>query len=257
MGTQRPPRVDLLGCPVDLYTSGHLLGALDEAIAVKSGARTIHFVNGNKIAKAHEDASMREILWRGDYVLTDGQPLLPMARMLGIHIPERIDGIGLMHRLLALSDRNRYRVYLLGARQDVLDKCLEVIRQLYPGAEIAGSRNGYFQPAHVPAIVEQINAANADILFIGIASPVKEVFADQWKSHLRVGVIQGVGGSFDVIAGLVPRAPLWMQRSGLEWLFRVLKEPRRMFWRYATTNAQCLWLFARGLGRRLKPSNAA
>jgi N-acetylglucosaminyldiphosphoundecaprenol N-acetyl-beta-D-mannosaminyltransferase len=257
MTASRPSRLELLGCPVDPYTSADLLAELDAAIAAHSGAKTIHFVNGNKIAKAHEDTTMRQLLWRGDYVLTDGQPLLPMARMLGLDIPERIDGIGLMHKLLDLSHRRRYRVYLLGAKQDVLDKCLDVVRQRYPRAVIAGSRNGYFEPAHMPSIVEQINASNADILFVGIASPVKEVFADEWKTRLHVSLIQGVGGSFDVIAGLVPRAPVWMQHAGLEWLFRVLQEPRRMFWRYATTNAQCLLIFARALGRRWKLSSAA
>jgi N-acetylglucosaminyldiphosphoundecaprenol N-acetyl-beta-D-mannosaminyltransferase len=252
----RPPRQDLMGCPVDPYTSGDLLAELDAAIASHDHARTVHFVNGNKIAKAYEDASMRQLLWRGDYVLVDGQPLLPMARMLGVHVPERIDGIGLMHKLLNLAHQKHYRVYLLGARQDVLDKCLAIVRQRYPGAEIAGSRNGYFQKSQVPELVEQINAVGADILFVGIASPVKEVFADEWKPRLRVSVIQGVGGSFDVIAGLVPRAPLWMQRSGLEWLFRVVQEPRRMFWRYATTNAQCLWIFACAMGRRWRTSSA-
>jgi N-acetylglucosaminyldiphosphoundecaprenol N-acetyl-beta-D-mannosaminyltransferase len=233
-----------------LYTSAALLAELNAEIVRKAGPYVIHFVNANKIAKAHEDATMREILWRGDYVLTDGQPLLPMARMLGIRIPERIDGIGLMHKLLALANEKRYRIYLLGARQEVLDTCLARIRESYPNAHIVGGRNGYFHQTDVPEVTAQINAAGPDILFIGIGSPIKEQLADQWKKQLHATVIQGVGGSFDVLAGLVPRAPLWMQRAGLEWLYRVLQEPRRMFWRYATTNAQCLWIFARALVSR-------
>ena len=131
-GVHEHKRVDFLGCPIDLYTSTDLLIELNANIVRKAGPYVIHFVNGNKIAKAHEDAAMREILWRGDYVLADGQPLLPMARMLGIRIPERIDGIGLMHQLLALAHEKQYRIYLLGARQEVLDTCLVMIRKRYP-----------------------------------------------------------------------------------------------------------------------------
>jgi len=250
MGLHAHRRVDFLGCPIDLYTSTDLLTELNAEIVDKSGPCVIHFVNGNKIAKAHEDVSVREILWRGDYVLADGQPLLPMARMLGIRIPERIDGIGLMQKLLALANKQQYRIYLLGARQEILETCLAMIQQRYPNARIAGSRNGYFQQADLPEIVSQINAVSPDILFIGIGSPTKEQLADQWKTQLHATIIQGVGGSFDVLAGLVPRAPLWMQRMGIEWLHRVLQEPRRMFWRYAKTNAQCLWIFACALVRK-------
>jgi N-acetylglucosaminyldiphosphoundecaprenol N-acetyl-beta-D-mannosaminyltransferase len=240
-------RVDFLGCPLDLYTSDDLVSELDAEITRRAGPRVIHFVNGNKIAKASEDLAMRDLLWRGDYVLADGQPLLPMARMLGIRIPERIDGIGLMHRLLSLANDKRYGVYLLGGRQEILARCVGVINERYPGVRVVGSRNGYFAQHEIPGIVAEINHARPDILFIGIGSPIKEQLADEWKGELNATVIQGVGGSFDVLAGLVSRAPQWMQRVGLEWLYRVLQEPRRMFWRYAKTNAQCLWIFARAL----------
>ncbi|HEV8397377.1 MAG TPA: WecB/TagA/CpsF family glycosyltransferase [Vicinamibacterales bacterium] len=240
-------RVDFLGCPLDLYTSNALISELDAEITRKAGPRVIHFVNGNKIAKASEDLTMRDILWRGDYVLADGQPLLPMARMLGIRIPERIDGIGLMHSLLGLASDKQYGVYLLGGRQEILDKCVEVIGERYPGVRLVGSRNGYFATGDLAGMAAKINHARPDILFIGIGSPIKEQLADEWRAELNATVIQGVGGSFDVLAGLVSRAPEWMQRLGLEWLYRVIQEPRRMFWRYAKTNTQCLWIFARAL----------
>jgi N-acetylglucosaminyldiphosphoundecaprenol N-acetyl-beta-D-mannosaminyltransferase len=244
-------RIDFLGCPIDLYTSTELLTELDSKVVRKAGPHVIHFVNANKIAKAHEDLAMRDILWRGDYVLADGQPLLPMARMLGVRIPERIDGIGLMHKLLTLADEKQYRIYLLGARQNVLEKCVAVVEHRYPKVRVVGARNGYFRQADLPVIVAEINAVRPDILFIGIGSPVKEQLADQWKSEIHASIIQGVGGSFDVVAGLVPRAPIWVQRLGFEWLYRVLQEPRRMFWRYAKTNTRCLWIFTRAMAGRL------
>lgn len=243
-------RIELLGCPVDRITSTVLLDEFALHIRERSRKCVVHFVNANKVAQCARSQEMRGILWRGDYVLADGQPLLPMARMLGESIPERIDGIGLMEKILARAHRDGFSVYLLGARQDILETCVAKIRERYAGIAIAGYRNGYFKEAEIPAIVDQINAARPDILFIGIGSPIKERFADQWANRLHPVVIQGVGGSFDVIAGLVRRAPVWMQRVGMEWLYRVIQEPRRMFWRYVTTNASCTWIFTKAFFRR-------
>jgi N-acetylglucosaminyldiphosphoundecaprenol N-acetyl-beta-D-mannosaminyltransferase len=240
-------RVDFLGCPLDLYTSAEVLQQIRDAIDRRDRKCVLHFLNGNKIAQAHQDPEMRALLWRGDFVLADGQPLLPMARLLALKVPERIDGIGLMEKLLHLANERSYRVYLLGAKQEVLDACAANIERRFPHLVVAGSRNGYFNQSELAQIVDQINATRPDILFIGIGTPTKERIADEWGSRIEAPVIQGVGGSFDVLAGLVERAPVWMQRAGLEWLYRVRQEPRRMFWRYLKTNAQCLALFAKAL----------
>ena len=239
----QPRRTVLMGCPVDLLTSAALLQELTDAIDRQSGPKVIQFINGNKIAQVRQDRDMERIMWKADYVLADGQPLLPMGRLLGIRLPERIDGIGLMGKLLKLADERRYSVFLLGAKQSVLDTCVAKIKKNYPNLRIAGSRNGYFSEKETPGIVAQIRATRADILFLGMGSPMKERFADRYAAELGATVIQGVGGSFDVMADLVKRAPVWVQRIGMEWLYRVIQEPRRMFWRYTTTNAQCLWAF--------------
>ena len=118
----------LMGCPVDLLTGASLLSELTEAIEKQSGPKVIQFINANKIAQVQKDTDMGRIMWRADYVLTDGQPLLPMGRLLGVNIPERIDGIGLMGKLLKLANDRRYRVFLLGAKQSVLDTCLQKIQ---------------------------------------------------------------------------------------------------------------------------------
>jgi N-acetylglucosaminyldiphosphoundecaprenol N-acetyl-beta-D-mannosaminyltransferase len=236
-------RTMLMGCPVDLLTSAALLSELTQVIDAKRGPKVIQFVNANKIAQVRKDRDMERIMCKADYVLTDGQPMLPMARLLGIKIPERIDGIGLMGKLLKLADERRYSVFLLGAKQQVLDTCLAKIKSNYPNLRIAGSRNGYFSEKEAEEIVKQIRATGCDMLFLGMGSPMKERFADRYAAELGATVIQGVGGSFDVMADLVKRAPVWVQRIGMEWLYRVIQEPRRMFWRYATTNAQCLWAF--------------
>jgi N-acetylglucosaminyldiphosphoundecaprenol N-acetyl-beta-D-mannosaminyltransferase len=245
------PRLNLLGCPVDLVTSASLLAELKRAIDAKSGARVIQFINANKIAQVRQDAQMSAIMWRSSYVLTDGQPLLPMARCLGIRIPERVDGIGLMGKMLAFAHQHGYGVYLLGAKQPVLEACVAKIRKEYPGLKIAGCRNGYFKESEAAAVAAEVRAACPDIVFLGMGSPMKERFADEYRDALGATVIQGVGGSFDVMAGLVKRAPVWVQRIGFEWLYRIIQEPRRMFWRYVKTNTICLWAFALALGGRV------
>ena len=244
-------RTVLMGCPVDLITSATLLQELSGVIDAQSGPKVIQFVNGNKIAQVHRDKEMERIMWKADYVLVDGQPLVPMGRMLGVKIPERVDGIGLMGKMLKMADDRRGSVYLLGAKQEILDTCVAKIRKQYPNLRIAGSRNGYFSEKETPGVVAQIREAKPDLLFLGMGTPMKERFAERYGPELGATVIQGVGGSFDVMADLVKRAPVWLQRIGMEWLFRVIQEPRRMFWRYTTTNATCLSVFGRAFFLRL------
>lgn len=247
-------RVNFLGCPLDLLTSARLLQELSASIDQRNGPRVIQFVNANKVAQVREDADMERIMWRADYALADGQPLLPMGRMLGLRIPERIDGIGLMGKLLALAHERGYSIFLLGAKQEVVEACVQKIQRDFPNARIAGYRNGYFKGPETAEVVRLVQATRPDLLFLGMGSPMKEQFADQYGAELGATVIQGVGGSFDVMAGLVKRAPVWIQRIGFEWLYRVLQEPRRMFWRYVKTNAQCLRVF---LGALLSPAKNA
>jgi N-acetylglucosaminyldiphosphoundecaprenol N-acetyl-beta-D-mannosaminyltransferase len=232
-----------LGCPVDCMTCEQLLGELSENVRTRGTPKVIQFVNANKVAMVRDDPEMGEILKRADYVLADGQPMLPMAKLLGVTIPERIDGIGLMHKILKLADQEGFSVYLLGAKQEIVEECVRRIAVDFPTVRVAGYRNGYFKSEEIPAVAEAVREVDPDILFLGMGSPMKEQLADQWSGQLGARVIQGVGGSFDVMAGMVRRAPEWMQRSGIEWLFRVVQEPRRMFWRYAKTNGSCLDLF--------------
>jgi len=251
-------RVEFLGCPVDCLTSGELLEELKNGILAHDPPRVIQFVNANKVAMVRSEPSMAEILERADYVLADGQPMLPLAAMLGIKIPERIDGIGLMHKLLKLADREGFSVYLLGAKQEIVEECVRRIGLDFPGARIAGYRNGYFKEPEIPAITKAVCETAPDFLFLGIGSPMKERLADEWKEQLGARVIQGVGGSFDVMAGIVKRAPKWMQDCYIEWLYRVIQEPRRMFWRYVMTNGSCLWVFFKAFAKRwLLPGQAS
>jgi N-acetylglucosaminyldiphosphoundecaprenol N-acetyl-beta-D-mannosaminyltransferase len=159
-------------------------------------------------------------------------------------VPERVAGIDLMVQLLGVCAQQGYRPYFLGARRDVLDRAIAVARQRWPGLEFAGSRDGYFRSEEEPAVVDEIRRSGADCLFIGMPTPRKERFLHQHRDSLGVPFIMGVGGSFDVLAGLVARAPAAMQRLGLEWLHRTLQEPRRMWRRYLATNIAFAGLLA-------------
>ncbi len=182
-------------------------------------------------------------------------PVVWALRASGQPAPERVAGVDLMDRLLAAAAKDRLSVYFLGARREVVETLAKKSRVRYPGVEIAGFRDGYFGPKDHQAIVEEIRASGAHILFVGMPSPFKETWCERHRERLDVPVIMGVGGSFDVLAGYIRRAPRWMQSAGLEWFWRLLMEPRKLWRRYLTTNSEFVWLagreiVARRLGRQ-------
>jgi len=150
-------------------------------------------------------------------------------RASGQTIPERVAGVDLMARLLTVAGERRLRVYFLGAKREVLSKLVERIRAQHPGLEIAGFRDGYFGPDEHLRIVEEIRASEAHMLFVGMPSPFKETWCERYRQRLQVPVIVGVGGSFDVLAGFIRRAPRWVQSLGMEWFWRLLMEPRKLW----------------------------
>jgi N-acetylglucosaminyldiphosphoundecaprenol N-acetyl-beta-D-mannosaminyltransferase len=151
-------------------------------------------------------------------------------------LPERVAGIDIMVELLKAADKKHWRVYFLGARPEVLSRLVENVKKDFPGVQIAGYRDGYFTEAQEEDVATTIMNSNADILFVGISPPKKEIVLGRWSQYTNVPVCHGVGGSFDVLAGVTKRAPLWMQKCGLEWFYRVVQEPGRMWKRYLTTN---------------------
>jgi N-acetylglucosaminyldiphosphoundecaprenol N-acetyl-beta-D-mannosaminyltransferase len=180
-----------------------------------------------------------------DLIGADGVPLVWASRLLGDPLPGRVNGTDLMYRLLEKADEQRYRIFFFGASADVLERVVERVKRDYPGVVIGGCHHGYFAPRDEATIVSEIQATRSDILFIAFGTPQKELWVSRYLSSMGVPVVHGVGGSFDVLAGVVRRAPVWMQRNGLEWLFRILQEPRRMLGRYLVTNTIFLALLAK------------
>ena len=229
--TTAASRIDIMGCQIDNLSMEQTLQTIEGFIT--SGRPHQHVVvNVDKLVKAQRDAGLRDIINSCDLINADGMPVVWASRLLGKPLVERVAGVDLFEALMARAAVQGWRVYLLGAREPVVRKVHDLYLQKYPGLRITGYRDGYWQPEQEAEVVNQIRTAGADLLFVAISSPKKEQFLSRHQADMRVPFSMGVGGTFDVAAGLVKRAPLWMQRSGLEWFYRFLQEPRRMFRRY-------------------------
>ena len=163
------------------------------------------------------------------------------SKFLGSPIPERVAGIDLMQELLHLSNEKGYSVYLFGAKEEVLTDMLAVFKKDYPNLQVVGHRNGYFSAEEEEIIQEDIRKKNPDFVFVGITSPKKEYLIQKFMDNGVNSVFMGVGGSFDVLSGHIKRAPMWMQKANLEWLFRVANEPKRLFKRYFVGNVSFIY----------------
>lgn len=225
----------LYGVPICAMTMSQVVEAAELTITSR-GRLLLGVVNAAKLVNMRREEGLRKAVLRADMILADGMAVVWASRVLRRALPERVAGIDLMHRLLALGDAHGFRVFCLGATDEVLQTTVERIRAAYPGVEIAGYRNGYFSDADDPRVAEEIRASKADMLFAAMSSPKKERFLARWFDHLDVPVCHGVGGAFDVLAGKVERAPEIWQRLGMEWLYRVKQEPRRLWRRYLVTN---------------------
>ena len=227
----------LFGMPFDPFTLGDAVTACEDALTTRR-RMMVGVINAAKAVNLRHDAVLRESLLDCDMVLADGQSVVWAGRMLGRPLPERVAGIDLFEALLDLADRERRSIFLLGATPQVLAAVQSVIGARWPGVVIAGARDGYFADAEAGAVADDIRAAAPDMLFLGITSPKKEIFLSRHGEHLGVPILHGVGGSFDVMAGVVRRAPARWQRAGMEWAYRLVQEPGRLWRRYLRTNTQ-------------------
>jgi N-acetylglucosaminyldiphosphoundecaprenol N-acetyl-beta-D-mannosaminyltransferase len=234
---QMNSRISLFGCQIDNLTLNEAVQRVESFIE-QGGTHRYFAVNIHKIVTFRRSPEMQSIANRSDLVTADGQPVVWASRWFGRPLKSRVDGVGLMDRLVDLASRRQYGIYLLGARAEVLQTLIERYRERFPALKVVGSRNGYWSDEEEHSVVSAIREARPDILFVGISSPRKELFIDRNLTQMQVPFAMGAGGSFDVIAGFTQRAPLWMQRSGLEWFWRVLQEPRRMWKRYLLDGIQ-------------------
>lgn len=235
-------RIKLINTFIDNYSMQETIDLIDSKIS--NCEKLSHVVvNAGKIANMQSDLELKQSVNECDLINADGQAVVWASKILGKPIKERVAGIDLMERLIRLAHQKGYKVYFLGSKREVLSKVVEHYTNLYSSNIIAGFRNGYFNKEEEKDIARDIQNSGANILFVAISSPKKENFLYQNRELLsEVNFKMGVGGSFDVVSGMVKRAPFWMQKYGLEWFHRFLQEPKRMWKRYLVGNSKFIFL---------------
>lgn len=211
--------------------------------------RPLYFTsaNGEVIARVHSDRAIAGLFREADQILADGQPLVFASRWLCRQkLPERVATTDLFHDVARLAEKEGVTFYLLGATEAQNMRAAAVVRQRYPALPLAGHCHGYLSGPALATKIDEINVLAPDILWLGLGVPREQIFMHDFGDRLgNVGVVKTAGGLFDHLTAKVPRAPLWMQQAGFEWFWRLLMEPRRLFWRYLTTNPRALYAILR------------
>ncbi len=226
VAVQAPPRCELLGTQVHAVGLDGALAWIRDRIASRTPGYVVT-LNGALLVQAARDQALRDLVNGAALVTADGIGVVVAARILGVSLPERVAGIDLAMALCGRAASAGHRLFLLGGAPDVAQAAADVLRARHPSLQIAGVRDGFFSSEEEGGVCAQIQAARPDVLLVGLGAPRQEWWMRQWSAGLGVPVSIGVGGTFDVLAGRIPRAPRWMQRLGLEWLYRVSREPRR------------------------------
>jgi N-acetylglucosaminyldiphosphoundecaprenol N-acetyl-beta-D-mannosaminyltransferase len=208
-------------------------------------------VNVAVLMMMRKDPRLQRFVDGASLVVADGQPLVWCSSLFGARLPERVTGVALVDALCARAAKEGRRVYLLGAAREVAARVAMALGQRHPGLRVDWD-DGYFPADRAAERADRVRASGADILFVGMGVPRQEVFIEEQWERLHVGIAIGVGGSFDVLAGLRARAPAWVSAIGMEWLFRLVQEPRRLFRRYLVTNSQFVVLLIAELFRKGK-----
>jgi len=220
------PIVEILGVPVASLTMGEAVEQAERWMDERHGA-LIATANAEMIMNATRDEELFEILRAADLVVPDGAGTVWAAHHLGHEMPERVAGYDLTQELLKRAPEKNRRVFFFGSAPGVAEKAKQKAEAMYPGIQIVGVRNGYFSEDEVPAIIRMIREAQPDLLLAALGVPKQEKWLKKYKEKLGVPVSIGVGGTLDVMAGTAKRAPVWMQKAKLEWLFRGILQPKR------------------------------
>lgn len=219
--------IKILGVPVHPMTMKQAVDSLEQRML--AGEQTfVVTANAEIIMMCQEDAAYNNIIsQKAELVLPDGAGAVWAGRHLGYKVPERVAGFDLYNQLLALSAKKGYKAYFFGGSPGIAEAAKAKSEEMYPGVKIVGCHNGYFTDADVPAIIEAINQSGAEMLFVALGAPKQERWILAHREELKPRILMGIGGSFDVLAGKMERAPKWMQDASLEWAFRLYKQPSR------------------------------
>jgi N-acetylglucosaminyldiphosphoundecaprenol N-acetyl-beta-D-mannosaminyltransferase len=223
------------GIPFDPLTMAEVLG-LAESVMADRGSFRVADINVAKLIGLLDDAAFRLAVLTADATVVDGMGVLWGLRLLGVSVPEKVSGVDLLDHVAALCARRGFRPFIVGARKDVVERAVAELCLRHPGLNLAGWRDGYFSDAATPDVVTEVAGAKADCLIVALPYPRQDLFLAQVQAQTKIPFVFGVGGSLDVLTGDRRRAPLWMQKHGLEWLYRLLQEPWRLGPRYVSSN---------------------
>ena len=218
--------------------------SMDESIdyverIIKERIPTQHVViNALKINLMEADPKLAEIVNACPLINADGASVVWAAKRLGIPLKERVTGCDMFQNLVRVAADKGYKIFLFGAKEEVVTKVKSIYEKQYPGIQIVGYRNGYFTEKDEPEIVKQMHDSGADMMFVAFSSPKKEYWVNKYLNEIGIPFVMGVGGSFDIVAGVTERAPKWFQEHGLEWFYRFIQEPKRMWKRYIIGNTK-------------------
>lgn len=244
MESKKIPTVNIMNCPIHALTMDQTIQEIENNI--KLNKQTHHVVvNAAKLVNMQTDKTLYDSVVNCDIINADGQSVVWASRILNKPLPERVAGADLMLNLMNLAGEKGYKVFLFGAKENIVKKIVTMYREKFGDQIIAGYRNGYYTVEEEENIAKMIAASSAQLLFVAISSPKKEIFLNKYKDLIKTPFIMGVGGTFDVISGHIKRAPIWMQKAGLEWLYRTYQEPKRMWKRYLFTNTKFIQLLLR------------
>lgn len=227
MDINNKPVMDILGVPVTPFSMAEAVDWLMERVAQNVTTQVVT-ANAEIIMMAQDLPAYRALLQQTDLILADGAGTVWAGRKLGYQVPERVAGFDLFLHLLEYGATHGTTFFLFGAAPGIAEAAKKKAEELYPGVKIVGTRNGYFNKEDEPAIIQQINDSGADVLFAALGAPKQEFWLQEHRDQLKPALRVGLGGSFDVLAGKMERAPKWMQEASLEWLFRLYKQPSRL-----------------------------
>ncbi len=228
-------RYRILNTYVNAISMDETIAEVEKIIAARKPTQHV-VINALKVNLMREDKDLRKIVNSCPLINADGASIVWAAKKLGVPLKERVAGIDLFENLVSVAAEKGYKIYLFGAKEEVVTKVKEIFEKKYPKLQIVGYRNGYFTEEDEPEIVKNMAESGADMMFVAFSSPKKEYWVNKYLKQLNIPFVMGVGGSFDVVAGVTDRAPKWMQDHGLEWFYRFIQEPRRLWNRYMVGN---------------------
>ena len=251
MDNQNNMIVKILNTYVNVVSMNETVSLVEKIIKERKPTQHV-VINALKVNLMEDDSELRRIINSCPLINADGASIIWAAKRLGIPLKERVTGCDLFQELVKVASVKGYKIYLFGAKEEVVTRVKSIFEQKYPGIQIAGYRNGYFTEADEPEIVKNMSESGADMMFVAFSSPKKEYWVNKYLNQLNIPFVMGVGGSFDIVAGVTERAPVWWQEHGLEWLYRFIQEPRRMWKRYIIGNARFVGLTYKYRARQKK-----